>query len=84
MTKQFAEPQQIKVNTSINGAPVSLVRNGRREKVLAIYQRWRAADRWWGEEVERDYFMVRTNTGLVCDISRDTATKLWYLNRIHD
>ena len=84
MSKQFAEPQPIKVNTSINGAPVSLVRNGRREKVVAIYQRWRAADRWWGEEVERDYFTVRTNTGLVCDISRDTGTKRWYLNKIHD
>jgi len=84
MAKQFAEPQPIKVTPSINGVPVNLVRNGRREKVVAIYQRWRAADRWWGEEVERDYFMVRTSTGLVCDIFRDATTKQWYLSKIHD
>jgi hypothetical protein len=84
MAKQFAEPQPIKVSTNIHGVPVSLVRNGRREKILAIYQRWRTSDRWWGDEVERDYFTVRTNTGFVCDISRDTTTKQWYLNKIHD
>jgi len=34
--------------------------------------------------VERDYFMVRTSTGLVCDIFRDATTKQWYLSKIHD
>ena len=84
MAKQFAVPQHIKVNTNVNGAPASLVRKDRRQKVIAIYQRWRLAGRWWDGQVERDYFMVRTNTIPVCDIFRDAMTGHWHLSKIYD
>ncbi len=75
---------KIEVRANINGTPVSFTRNGHREKVAAIYERWRLADEWWGSEVERDYFRVKTSSGLVCDIYRDTTSNCWYLDRIHD
>jgi hypothetical protein len=65
------------------GVPVSLTRNGYRERVTAIYERWRLADEWWGKKVERDYFRVRTTTA-VCDIYRDSVSNRWYLDKIHD
>lgn len=84
MARRLAEPQEIKVRTSINGVPVSLVRNSRSERIAAVYQQWRASDSWWGKEVERHYFTVRTNTGLVCNIFRDTVDNHWFLSEIHD
>jgi len=84
MAKQFQEPEEIKVKANVAGVPVSFTRNGRREKVAAIYERWRISDEWWGEKVERDYFRVKTSAGVVCDIYRDTSANHWYLARIHD
>jgi len=84
MAKQLEKPQEINVRTNIKGVPVGLTRNGHREKVVAIYERWRVADEWWGSEVERDYFRIRTSAGLVCDIFRNTVANRWYLSKIHD
>ncbi len=84
MSKQLQKAEAIEVRTNMVGVPVSLTRNGRREKVVAIYEHWRLSDEWWGDGVERDYFRVRTATGAVIDIYRDTKTSRWYLNRIYD
>ena len=84
MAKQFTEPKEIKVKTSINGIPVSLVRNGRSERVVRVYRQWRASDEWWGKEAERHYFTIGTKSGLVCDVFRDTGENQWFLSKIHD
>lgn len=84
MAKHVERPPEIEVRANINGVPVSLVRNGRREKVTGIYERWRVADEWWGKEVERDYFRIKTSAGLVCDIFRETTSGNWYLSKILD
>jgi len=84
MSRQLAKAEEIEVKTNIAGVPVNLSRKGRREKVAAIYEHWRLADEWWGKEVERDYFRVRTSTGIVFDIYRDSKSNHWYLDRIHD
>jgi hypothetical protein len=83
MSKQLQKAQEIEVKTNMAGMPVSLTRNGRRQRVTAIYERWRLSDEWWGKKVERDYFRVRTSTA-VCDIYRDTGSNHWYLDKIHD
>ena len=83
MSKQLHKAQQIEVKTNMAGMPVSLTRNGRRQRVTAIYERWRLSDQWWGRKVERDYFRIRTTT-TVCDIYRDTGSNHWYLDKMHD
>ncbi len=84
MSRYPQEAQEIEVKTNIAGVPVNLVRNGRREKLTAIYGHWRLTDEWWGKKVERDYFRVGTGAGIVLDIYRDNASNRWYLDRIHD
>lgn len=84
MVKLLEKPQEIRVRANASGVPLSLSRDGKREKVTAIYNRWRVADQWWGKEVERHYFRVKTSKGLACDIYHDIITNHWYLARIHD
>lgn len=84
MAKLFGKPKEIRVRTNASGVPVSLSRDGTREKVTAIYNDWKVGDQWWGEEVERRYFRVKTSKGLVCDIYHDIGTNNWYLSKIHD
>lgn len=84
MTKQLEKPQEIKVSANMKGAPLTVTRNGQREKVTAIYEHWRVADEWWGDEVERDYFRIRTSKKLVYDIYRDMTANRWYLSKMYD
>lgn len=76
MAKLLEKPEEIKVSSNIKGMPLSLVRNGRREKIIRIYQHW--------QEGQRNYFTVKSSTGLACDIYHEIATKLWYLSKIHN
>jgi hypothetical protein len=84
MTRLLRKPELLQVKTDITGAPASLLRRGRGDQIVEVYDRWRIADLWWQAEVVREYFMVTTGRGLVCDIYRDMRTNTWYLSRIHD
>lgn len=77
MAKLSKKPEEIKVTVNIKGAPLSLLRNGKREKITAIYDRWRV-------ETEKDYFKVKTSRGLVYDIYHEIADNRWYLAKIYD
>ncbi len=69
---------------NIEGAPLSFIRNGQRQKVLEIYNHWRVIDEWWGDEVQRDYFRIEIDRGLVYDVYHDMIGDHWYLNKIQD
>jgi hypothetical protein len=84
MAKRQGKPREIEVKANLMGEPLSVTRNGRRERVAAIYERWRLEDEWWGEEVKREYFRVRTSAGVVCEIYRNILGKQWYLSKLLD
>ena len=84
MAKLLEKPEEIKVSANASGVPLSLSRDGTREKVTAIYDRWRITDRWWGKKIERRYFMVKTSKGLVCDVYHEIGSNNWYLAKIYD
>ena len=84
MARVLEKPEEIKVSSNVKGVPLSLTRNGKREKISSIYQHWRVTDEWWGKEIQRDYFRVKTSKGLACDIYHDIAANSWYLSKIHD
>lgn len=84
MAKLLEKPEQIKVSSNVKGVPLSITRNGKSEKITRIYEHWRVADEWWGREIKRDYFRVKTSRGLACDIYHDSVANSWYLSRIHD
>ena len=83
MTALVESPCEIRVGTNIRGVPLGLTRNGRRERVAAIYEHWQSAEEARGNKPERDYFRIKTNQGLVCDIYRDMRVNRWYLSKIH-
>ena len=84
MAKLLEKPEELKVNVNLQGVPLTLVRNGEAQRITKVYQRWRVVEQWWGKEIARNYFRVKTNRGLVYDIYRDMPTGCWYLSRIHD
>lgn len=84
MARLLEKPEEIKVSSNVNGIPLSLVRNGKREKITRIYQHWRVTEEWRGKEIQRHYFRIKTSKGLAGDIYHDIAANLWYLSKIHD
>jgi len=39
MAKQLRKPEEIKVIANVKGAPLSLLRSGKRQKITGIYDR---------------------------------------------
>ena len=83
MAKLLEKPEELRVSVNIQGVPLTLVRNGGAQRITKVYQNWRVVEEWWGKGILRNYFRVKTNRGLVCDIYRDMPTG-WYLSRIYD
>jgi len=84
VAKLLEKPKELKVIVNVQGVPLTLVSDGERQRVTKVYERWQAVEEWWGKEILRNYFRVKTNKGLVCDIYRNIPSGSWYLCRIHD
>ena len=84
MTKRSATSEKIEIETDAKGDPVGFDRNGRRQKIVAVNERWRLEDRWWGDEEKRCYYRVQTGRGSVFDIYHELVSDRWYLDRIYD
>ena len=84
MAKVLEKPEELKVNVNVQGVPLTLARNGEKQRVTKVYQHWRVAEEWWGKEITRNYFRVKTSKGLVYDIYRDMPNGNWYLSQIYD
>jgi hypothetical protein len=78
------KPEELKVTVNVQGTPLTLARNGDRQRITRVYEKWRTEDELFGREMSRNYFRVKTSKGMVCDIYRDTPGGSWYLSRIHD
>ncbi len=72
---------EITVRADERGIPESLTLKSNRRKVVKFYDRWRIADSWWADEVNRDYFQVELSNGSVCNIYHDMIADRWYLAR---
>ena len=84
MAKLLEKPEELKVTVNVQGVPLTLVRDGKKQRVTKVYQRWQVVEEWWGKEVTRNYFRVKTSKGLVYDIYRDIPDGGWFLSRIHE
>jgi hypothetical protein len=84
LAKMLEKPEELKVTVNVQGVPLTLARNGEKQRVTKVYESWQKVEEWWGKEVTRNYFRVKTSKGLVCDIYRDTPDGGWFLSRVHD
>jgi len=84
LARLLEKPEELKVSVNMQGVPLTLVRNGDNQRITKVYEQWRVAEQWWGKEILRNYFKVKTNRGLVYDIYRDMPGGSWYLRRIYD
>jgi len=84
MTKRSVIHEKIEIETDTKGDPVNFDQNGRWYRVIAVDERWRLEDGWWGDEEKRCYYRVQTSRGSVFDIYHELVTDCWYLDRIYD
>jgi hypothetical protein len=84
LAKVLEKPEELKVRVNVQGVPLALARNGEKQRVTKVYENWQTIEEWWGKEITRNYFRVKTSKGLVCDIYRDMPDGIWYLSQIYD
>jgi hypothetical protein len=84
LTNVLEKPEELKVTVNVQGVPLTLARNGDKQRVTKVYERWQKSEEWWGKEITRNYFRVKTTKGLVYDIYRDMPDGSWYLSKIYD
>jgi len=84
MTKLLQGPVGLRVKEGGRGEPLVFLYRGKERKVGQVLMAWRIGQEWWKRPVERDYFRVRTEDGVVCELYRDLLAGTWHLQRIYD
>ena len=74
---------EIRVSMNIHAVPLSLMVESKRHHVSAIYERWRETSEGQGRSTTKDYFKIKTNKGLICDICYYREDKRWYMSKIY-
>ena len=73
----------LKVRTNIEGTPVYILNEAKRERIIRIYSREHGSE----EDVNhlhKNYITVRTSKGRTYDIYREAISKTWCISRIYD
>lgn len=84
MSKLFREAIKLEVEESPQHKLITFLYRGRRERARETLKRWRVDQGWWKRSVEREYFQVKTASGIVCELYRNLLTGVWYLQRVYD
>jgi hypothetical protein len=82
MTRLLREHPRIEVEIDATGQLVAIVWSGRRETV-EVCNRWRVAETWWRDPIEREYFKVAGNRWLAL-VYFDGNEGTWHLERLYD
>jgi hypothetical protein len=82
MTRLLREHPQIDVELDAAGQLIAIAWSGRREAV-EVCNRWRVAEAWWRDPIERDYFKIVGNRWLAL-VYLDLKDQTWHLERLFD
>jgi hypothetical protein len=82
MTRLLREHPEIGVELDDAGRLVAITWNGQREPV-EVCNRWRVAESWWREPIERDYCKVVSRRWLAL-VYHDLVAGTWHLERLYD
>jgi len=80
---QTREINEIRVTMNIHGVPLSFMMDSQRHHVAAIYEQCQETGDEPGRVTAKDYFKIKTNKGLICDIYREREVKLWHISKIY-
>ena len=84
MNKLSWEARELKVVESGEHEPQSVVYGAGTRRVESVLGWWRVSQEWWKSPVERDYYRVKLEGGIICEVFRDLTTGCWNLQRIYD
>lgn len=71
-------PEAVQVEEDRTGMP-SFLKTKRRQKIIAIEDRWRIDDEWWrSESVSRLYYAVVLASGQRLVLSKNLVDNNWY------
>ena len=82
VTRLLREHPSIDVELDDGGRLVAIRWNGQREPV-EVCNRWRVAESWWREPIERDYCKVVGSRWLAL-VYHDLVAGSWHLERLYD
>lgn len=82
MTRLLREHPRIEVEIDADGRLVAIAWSGRRETV-EVCNRWRVAETWWRDPIEREYFKVVGSRWLAL-VYFDGNEGTWHLERLYD
>ncbi|MSO57591.1 MAG: hypothetical protein EXQ77_00950 [Thermoleophilia bacterium] len=77
-TKRLNAPRAVLVETSVDGVPSRVNREG----VALVREEWRVTDRWWTDApIDRRYFEVVLESGRNLCVFLDRERGRWFTQR---
>jgi hypothetical protein len=83
MTRFWPHGLPITVRADALATPELFVWDETAHPVERVLRRWRIDQQWWEQRIAREYFLVRTKSGLLVTLYRSRAGG-WYLQRVYD
>jgi nucleotidyltransferase/DNA polymerase involved in DNA repair len=75
------KPYPIEVITDREGIPTAFNWEGRRYRIVGIYEHWRERRFWWSRPIYRDFYRLEDHNEQVRVIVHDLRTTAWWLDR---
>ena len=85
MTRLLPKGQAVQI-WGPKDAPDGFTWHGIPHRIEQVCNRWQVHTRWWepGETVWREYWKVRTDQGILCQLYHDRLDSGWFLSRLYD
>ena len=68
------------------GRPTELAWRGETHHIMEVNRHWRVDLGWWdpGVCINREYWEVLTDTGVLCLLCHELPKSEWFLSRVYD
>jgi hypothetical protein len=84
MTRFWPQGLAITVRADALAAPQAFTWDTSTHQVDRVLRRWRVDQRWWEGRIRREYFILRTSSGMLVTLYRNVSGGDWYLQRVYD